>query len=58
MPNADSLNLKTEDDLSVPGTGGKTSKYKTEREESAEEEAHQGFGIIGTIVSYAVRGPL
>jgi hypothetical protein len=95
MPNADPLNLKTEDVLSVPGAGGKTSKYKTEREESAEEEAHRhkketrehwfrmglitalliamvsivtsassqedkkwGFGIIGTIVGYAVRGPL
>lgn len=95
MPNADPLNLKTEDDLSVPGPGGKTSKYKTEREESAEEEAHRhkketrehwfrmgliaalliamvsivtsassqddkkwGFGIIGSIVGYAVRGPL
>ena len=95
MPNADPLNLKTEDDLSVPGPGGKTSKYKTEREESAEEEAHRhkketrehwfrmgliaalliamvsivtsasiqddkkcGFGIIGTIVGYAVMGPL
>ena len=41
MPNADPLNLKTEDDLSVPGAGGKTSKYKTEREESAQEEAHR-----------------
>ena len=95
MPNADPLNLKTDDVLSVPGAGGKTSKYKTEREESAEEEAHRhkketrehwfrmglisalliamvsivtfassqedkkwGFGIIGTIVGYAVRGPL
>jgi hypothetical protein len=95
MPNADPLNLKTEDVLSVPGAGGKTSKYKTEREESAEEEAHRhkketrehwfrmglivviliamvsyvtttssqedkrwGFGIIGTIVGDAVRGPL
>jgi hypothetical protein len=95
MPNANPLNLKTEDDLSVPGAGGKTSKYKTEREESAGEEAHRykketrehwfrmglisalliamvsivtrttsqedkkwGFGIIGTSVGYAVRGPL
>ena len=95
MPNVDSLNLKTEDDLSVPGAGGKTSKYKTEREEYAQEEAHRhkketrehwfrigliasiiiamvvyvtsassqddkklGFGIIGTIVGYAIRGPL
>ncbi len=95
MPNADPLNLKTDDDLSVPGYGGKTSKYKTEREESAQEEAHRhkketrehwfrmgliaailiamvtyvttassqedkkwGFGIIGTIVGYAIRGPL
>jgi hypothetical protein len=95
MASADSLNLKTEDDLSVPGAGGKTSKYKTEREESAQEEAHRhkketreqwfrivliaailvamvayvnsassqddkkwGFGIIGTIVGYAIRGPL
>jgi hypothetical protein len=41
MPNADPLNLKTEDVLSVPGAGGKTSKYKTEREKSAEEEAHR-----------------
>jgi hypothetical protein len=94
MSKAD-LNLKTEDDLSVPGPGGKTSKYKTEREESTEEEAHRhrketrehwfrigliaailiamvayvssassqddkkwGFGIIGTIVGYAIRGPL
>jgi hypothetical protein len=95
MPNADPLNLKTDDDLSVPGAGGKTSKYKTEREESAQQEEHHhkretrehwfrmgliaaipfamvstvttassqedkkwGFGIIGTIVGYAVRGPL
>ena len=95
MPNADPLNLKTDDDLSVPGAGGKISKYKTEREESAQEEAHRhkketrehwfrmgliaailiamvcyvatstsqedkkwGFGIIGTIVGYAIRGPL
>jgi hypothetical protein len=95
MPNADPLNLKTDDVLSVPGAGGKTSKYKTEREESAEEEGHRHkketrehwfrmglitallvamvsivtsassqkdnkreFGIIGTIVGYAVRGPL
>lgn len=95
MPNADPLNLKTDDDLSVPGAGGKTSKYKTEREESAQEEEHRhkretrehwfrmgliaailiamvctvttasshegmkwGFGIIGTIVGCAVRGPL
>jgi hypothetical protein len=90
-----SLNLKTEDVLSDPGAGGKTSKYKTEREESAEEESHRhkqetrehwfrmglitallvamvsivtsassqegkkwGFGIIGTIAGFAVRGPL
>lgn len=95
MSNADPLNLKTEDDLAVPGAGGKTSKYKTEREESAREEVHRhrketrehwfrigliasiliamvvyvasassqddkkwGFGIIGTVVGYAVRGPL
>jgi hypothetical protein len=95
MPNTDSLNLKTEEDLAVPGAGGKTSKYKTEREESAQEESHRhkketrehwfrigliasslvamlvyvtstssqddkkwGFGIIGTIVGYAIRGPL
>ena len=95
MPDADPLNLKTEDDLAVPGAGGKPSKYKTEREESAQEEAHRhkketrehwfrigliasiliamvvyvtsatsqddkkwGFGIIGTIVGYAIRGPL
>jgi hypothetical protein len=41
MPNVDSLNLKTEDDLSVPGAGGKTSKCKTERGESAQEEEHR-----------------
>jgi hypothetical protein len=95
MANADPLNLKTEDILSVPGAGGKTLRYKTEREESTEEEAHRhkketrehwfrmrliaalliamvsivtsassqeekkwGFGIIGTIVGYAVRGLL
>jgi hypothetical protein len=28
MPNADPLNLKTEDDLSVPGAGGKTSNTR------------------------------
>jgi hypothetical protein len=41
MPNVDPLNLKTEVDLAVPGAGGKTSRYKTEREESAQEEAHR-----------------
>jgi hypothetical protein len=41
MSNADPLNLKTDDDLLVPAAGGKTSKYKTEREESAEQEAHR-----------------
>jgi hypothetical protein len=34
------LHLKAEDDLSVPGPDGKASKYKTEREETCQEEAH------------------
>jgi hypothetical protein len=51
MPNADPLNLKTDDVLSVPGAGGKTSKY-------SQEDKKWGFGIVGTIVGYAVRGPL
>jgi hypothetical protein len=71
MPRAVALNLKTGDDLAVPGADGKTSKYKTEREESAQEEAHRDkketrehwfrIGLIDSIliamIAYVTRHP-